>query len=158
MTRKSENGRPPRKYFEEIDADRVEWKGRPLDRDEFAGSLWVKDWVSARRRLIFDDLPFTKSVKKIRPALFKRLLHFSDSEYSGFAKLRVENLKPEQRAALASLWGLTARYGLLNDEIHRSPDWDALVEGAVASEFAALIARDPRGYAEYQRLKVPFDP
>ena len=97
-------------------------------------------------------------MEKLRRDAIERLLRFSDAEYDGFGELRVENLTAEQLAALKSMWGLSASSGLLKDAARPDKDWWGTVDAAVAPAIAALQAQDPRGYAEYQRLKSDFAP
>lgn len=158
-TRRSERESGPRKHTKTLAAYRVEWRGQPLAADEFpyAWDSTEPDWGRAKREIERARHPYARAVDRIYSEAAERLLRLPPGGWDALARLDVEDLTAEQRAAFQKFWGLAGTYGTIRGA-RRTPEaydtWRKAHDEAAAPALSALKQSDPLGDAEYRRLSA----
>jgi hypothetical protein len=133
----------------------VEWEGRPLEEFPTFGET-AQQWEEVKPRAALARLPYTLARGKIFESAGARLLHLSLEQVQRLPDLKIEELMPEQRAAFASVWGLTDESGTIA-EAKQSKEaekaWSEVMAAETSGPLKALEAADPKGAAEHERLE-----
>lgn len=150
-----QRGKGPRPYYQEIGAYRVVWQGLPVQATEmpFYGD-GVGPWKRCVPTIAVDRTAFAKESASIYRATEARLLHVPVEDLDRISDLRAESLTDEQRDGFER-WGLSQYYGRIGTQ----PDsawsaWADLIRAQAKKDIEALKAADPKGFAEYERLKT----
>lgn len=145
-------------------AYRIEFEGRlvrPSDFDTGFDSTdkYRQDWPKTRAKIRLHASQYHKQLERVREEVHCRLLLLSHSQCVGWAKLKVEDLSPDQLQAFRDRRGLRAKRGLV-EKVLPLPDekwWDAQND-AVEVRMRKARAEAPAAYSEYKRLEAILYP
>lgn len=147
-----EKRRPgPWSYAEEVVAYRIEYEGRPIRRSEFES-----DGPKTRANILLASNEYHKKKQRAQKELTCGLLRLSDTQCTGWARLKVSELNPEQRKAFETLWDLKETRGRVLD--HYPPStakWWRVFEQALEARMLKVRAADPVAYSKYVTLLHP---
>ncbi|MBI5211119.1 MAG: hypothetical protein HY927_14200 [Elusimicrobia bacterium] len=156
-----ERRKGPRGFSVAANAVRVEYAGEFVKPREFPSRISYDsrderlDWKAGRAVQLLKRNAYSIGEKRIRLEASCRLLKLSPEEHGRFQDLRVEDLSPDQRAALRLYWCRTAERGRVRDLDRTREDfrrwWDAL-DAESEPGLRALQNKDPRAVSEYYRL------
>lgn len=143
---------------------RIEFEGRPVPGDDFATNLhgdgYDKTWERTRARILLKRSKYAREEDRLENEAARDLLHLTKRQWSDSYTLKMDELTPEQRAAVKEKTGVTYAYVRLWDVLHSSlSHWSRTLRAEVRARLRARGKNDPQGIAEYEALRaVAFPP
>lgn len=138
---------------------RVEFEGRPVPQEDLATNLRVADldntWERTRARILMKRSKYAHEELRLEKEVTLEFLHLTERQLIGSFTLKVDDLSPEQRAAVKESTGVTYPYVMLNDVLYSSlSKWSTTRDAEVRSRLEKLGKSDRKGYGDYEALRA----
>lgn len=138
---------------------RVEHAGHPLESEAFScgnqGWRSAFDWSLARRKSNLMRHSYVREIERARTKVLGRALRMSEEELDRWPRMRIEQLTPNQREALARFYGLKGDRGPIIDNLTGERDSALQTELAAAEKYVRRTMA--AAHAEYQRLNEELE-